>query len=203
MTDPSATPRSGNVEKKNPHDGRNHRNRCKGSTVIRWLEDGEDDYGKAHRRGDPILDFDNARQYRPCNGWGANGTEYCAAHGGSAPQTIAAAKRTLALSASDVAMALVQIANDTSVSPETRVKAQAQVLDRIGIRLGVDVSLEVPKWQKLMGRMFGTETGDDEPEAGIEDPSPKSDDVAPEVRQKPKARKASAKPPAKPKFEGW
>lgn len=190
---PSATPRIGEPSTR----GRNHRNRCKGRTVIRWEQDEEDERGK-HRRGDPILDFDNARQYRPCNGWGANGTEFCAAHGGSAPQTIDAAKRTLALSAADVAAMLVKIAADEGVPFETRVKAGAQVLDRIGIRLGVDVSLEVPKWQKLMGKMFGSETGE-----GSEEEAPESTSESAPTPKKAVPRKASAKKPARPKFEGW
>jgi hypothetical protein len=178
--------------------GRNHRNRCKGRTVIRWEHDFEDEKGR-HRRGDPKLDDDYARQYRPCQGWGANGTDYCAAHGGSAPQTIAAAKRTLALSANDVSQHLVQIANDERTPPETRVKAIAQVLDRIGIRLGVDISLEVPKWQKLMGRMFGSENGEEDTPTGEEDDTP----APPPARQKSAPRKASAKARERPKFEGW
>lgn len=197
--DPNAAPRSGN-----PHDGRNARNRCQGKTVIRWEFDCEDDRGK-HRRGDPILDEDNARQYRPCNGWGANGTEYCAAHGGSAPQTIAAAKRALALSAEDVARMLMRIATDETVAAETRVKAGAQVLDRIGIRLGVDLSLEVPKWQKLIGEMFAAPREESDEEPGVDadaDEEPVVRDETP-ARQKAKPPKASAKPPTKPKFEGW
>lgn len=175
---------------------RNHRNQCKGRTVIRWEDNGKSPDGILHRRGDPILNEDGARQYRPCQGWGANGTDYCAAHGGSAPQTIAAAKRQLALSADDVSRTLIQIAADERIPPETRVKAAAQILDRVGIRLGVDINMEVPGWQKLIGRMFGAPA-----EAGTEDkeaPAP-----APEPKQAPRKAKASPKASKAPKFEGW
>ena len=192
---------------------KNHRNRCKAKAVVRYEKDQLDQWGDPVRRGDPVLDWDHARTYRACEAWGAHGTDFCGVHGGSAPQTIAAAKRRLALSADEVAAVIIEMAGDKRVSPDVRVKAAAQVLDRIGIRLGVDVSLEVPKWQKLIGKMFGNESGEGDNEsesvepaeevAAVEEvPRPRKAPVAKPSPRKGMARKASRSGSA-PKFEGW
>src|SRR4051794_15060528 len=112
-----------------PREPRNRKVRCKGRSVIRYKQDQD-----GHKKGEPILNDDFARQYRACESWGANDTEYCINHGGSAPQIINAAKRTLALAANEVAASLAQIAQDERVPAETRVRAAAQLLDRIGVR---------------------------------------------------------------------
>lgn len=130
--------------------------KCSGRTVIRHQHDGE-----GFRKGDPVLDEDGARTYRPCEAWAANATDYCGNHGGSAPQTINAAKRTLALGADDFATALRAIAVDERVAPEVRLKAINSALDRIGVRTGVDVSMEAPGWQQVLGKMFGGSTPED------------------------------------------
>lgn len=137
---------------------------CKGQTVIRHSRDHEN----PELRGQPILDEDNARQYRDCIAWAANGTEYCAAHGGLAPQAIAAARRTIALATPKAAAVLELIANDATAPFETRLKAANSLLDRGGVRAGVDLSLETPAWQKMLAEEFGGEepsTEDDEPSA--------------------------------------
>jgi hypothetical protein len=164
-----------------PKGSKNHRNPCKGRSVIRY----ENDDKEGHRRGDPVLDEDFARTYRPCKAWGAHGTDYCGVHGGSAPQTIMAAKRRLALTADDVAAAIAQIALDERVIAETRLKAAAQILDRIGIRGGVDVSLETPKWQGILSKMFGSP--DVEPEGEPED-EPELEEIAPKPRKATRSR---------------
>lgn len=179
---------------------------CKGRTVIRHSRD----HSNPELRGQPILDEDNARQYRPCEAWSANGTEYCVSHGGNAPQAIAAAKRGIALATPNAQEALVRLAQDESVAPETRLKAINSLLDRAGIRTGMDVSVETPGWQKLMGDMFGKPSSEDEP-PGEEPPlapTPPPEEARPVASPRKAAKtKAKAKPPApesgKPKFEGW
>lgn len=176
-----------------PKPPRNHRKRCQGRSLIRYKSDVYEKGERIHRKDDPILDADYARQYRPCEGWGAHGTDFCGVHGGSAPQTINAAKRTLALAADDFAETIKRLATDERVPVETQLRAAAQGLDRIGIRTGVDVGFEAPKWQGILGKMFGSP--EDEPE-----PSPESEETKPKAR---KAAKPKAQPTAKPKFEGW
>lgn len=206
-----------------PREPRNRNVRCKGRTLIRYEHDTED-----NRKGDPILDEDGARCYRPCIAFGANGTDYCSVHGGSAPQTINAAKRTLALAAHNVADVLAAIAIDERVVPETRIKAIVQILDRVGVRAGVEISLDTPGWQKVLGKLYGVEDVEDTAEPEVEADPWKAPLTGIEVRDpetakpvaKPEPRKRVAKkaappdnvvqinrkkatPPEKPKFEGW
>lgn len=195
-----------------PLEERNRNVKCKGRTVIRHSRDHED----PELRGQPILDADGARQYRPCEAWAAHGTEYCVSHGGSAPQTIAAAKRELSLGALEFAAALRAIAKDERIPPDTRLKAINSGLDRIGIRTGVDVALEAPGWQKMLAEEFGQAFGDEEPEIPTPPETPPPPARASEATIKARVRKitnqaeappAKSKkatpPPAKPKFEGW
>ena len=183
-----------------PAEPRNRNVICKGRTVIRWQYDEGN-----HRKGDPVLDEDNGRTYRPCRGYGANGTDYCAAHGGSAPQTIAVAQRTLALGSDDYATIIRRIARDETAPLDLRLKAAAQGLDRVGIRAGVDVGIETPKWQAVLGKLFERVEDDEElaPTEPVQE-TPKKASRAP-ARAKPRkavARKATP-PSTKPKFEGW
>lgn len=179
-----------------PTPPRNRKVRCKGKAVIRYKEDD----GEGNRKGDPVLNEDGARTYRPCEAWAANGTDYCGNHGGSAPQVINAAKRTLALGADEFADVIRRIANDERVAPETRLKAAAQGLDRVGVRAGMDVSLETPGWQKLLGGLFGAPSTEDggalapnvEAEETTGEPAP-----AAEIA-KPKRTRKAAPPPATP-----
>lgn len=170
---------------------RNRNVKCSGKSVIRYAAD--DDEG--HRKGDPILDEDGARTYRPCNAFAAHGTDYCANHGGNAPQVINAAKRTLALAAERAAEGLATIANDERVAPETRIRAQAQLLDRVGVRAGTEISLETPGWQAVLGKMFGLPA-----ESSTQDDEPASDHVAGaavDIVETP-AKQRKARPPVAP-----
>lgn len=176
-----------------PAEPRNRNVKCKGRTVIRHSRTHDD----PELRGQPILDDDGARQYRPCEAYGAHGTDYCSAHGGSAPQTIAAAKRELSLGALEFAEALRAIAKDERIPAETRIKAINSGLDRIGIRTGMDVSVETPGWQKMLAEEFGASSEDGEPaaEETVEAPA--------KERAPARATKKAAPPRERPKFEGW
>lgn len=170
-----------------PH---NQNKRCNGKSVKRHDRQHHD---KA-LRGQPILDEDGRRQYQPCGAWAMHGSDVCNAHGGNAPQVIAAAKKRLALATENIALAFEQIALDERLPPEVRIKAGKEIMDRAGIRGGVDIELDAPKWQQMLGRMFGTATDDEEPAPATPEPP---------AAKKPPARKASAKPRERPKFEGW
>lgn len=189
-----------------PPSGGSRSVKCKGRTVIRHSRDHED----PELRGQPILDADGARQYRPCEAWAAHGTEYCVSHGGSAPQTIAAAKRELSLGALEFAAALRAIAKDERIPPDTRLKAINSGLDRIGIRTGVDVALEAPGWQKMLAEEFGQSFEDEEPETPPPPARASEETIKARVRKitnqaeaPPAKTKKASPPPAKPKFQGW
>ena len=182
--------------------------KCLGKSVIRHLHDVKDRGEIIHRKGDPVLDEDNARQYKQCIAWAANGTDYCSNHGGSAPQTINAAKRVLALGAESAARGMKAIADDENLSPDVRLKAQVQILDRVGVRAGVDVGLDTPGWQKVLGKMFGNQEEDEESDAEVAEPAPDTEPEETKPRKaakvaKPRPVKAATKPMQRPKFEGW
>jgi hypothetical protein len=157
---------------------------CEGRAVIRHDRNLKD----LELRGKPILDDDGRRQYKPCGRPAMNGQTVCAAHGGNAPQAIAAAKRTLALATRNIADVLENIALDETIPPETRIKAAKEIMDRAGIRAGVDLGIETPGWQKVMGKLFGVAEEEDSPA-----PEPEPEETKAVA---PKARKAA---PPKPK----
>lgn len=189
-------PRLGDVPK-------NPKVKCKGRTVIRYEHDDDE-----HRKGDPILDYDGARQYRPCLAWAANGTEHCVAHGGNAPSAINAARRGMALATPNAFEVLRLIAEDERAPWDSRIKAASGILDRAGVRAGIEIGLEAPKWQGVLAKMFGSPVDEDEPEEPEPSLTP-TESVKPEPElparpaKKLPAKRASAKASGRPKFEGW
>lgn len=169
-----------------PKSGGSRKVKCKGRTCIRHPRDHKD----PDMRGQPILDDDGARQYKPCEAWAANGTDYCSAHGGTTPAAINAAKRTIALATPNAADVLKALMEDERIPAETRIKAAVQVLDRGGVRPGMDVSIDAPGWQKVLGKMFGQST-QDEPEA----PAAEPEAPPPPAPRKRAPRKATPPPP--------
>lgn len=207
---------------------RNRRVKCNGRTVIRYEHDVREGKELIHRKGDPILDEDYARQYRPCIAWAANGTDYCSAHGGTTPAAINTAKRTIALATPNAAEVLQRIALDERQPASERIKAAVQLLDRGGVRPGVDVSLETPGYMQVLNKLFGRGEEDEAEESEAEEPSTRDDDAAdptgiirarvrklttppvaptePAEETKPARKRAprkAAPPSGKPKFEGW
>lgn len=158
--------------------------KCTGRSVIRHDRNLTD----LALRGQPILDDDGRRQYKDCGNWAAIGSDVCSSHGGNAPQVIAAAKKTLALATRNIADVLQNIAMDERLPPETRIKAAKEIMDRAGIRAGVDLGIETPGWQKVMGKLFGVA---EEEDSSAPEPEPEETKAV-----APKARKAA---PPKPK----
>lgn len=176
-----------------PKSGGSRKVKCKGRTCIRHPRDHKD----PDMRGQPILDDDGARQYKPCEAWAANGTDYCSAHGGTTPAAINAAKRTIALATPNAAEVLRALMEDERIPAETRIKAAVQVLDRGGVRPGVDVSVDAPGWQKVLGKMFGQSTQDEpaaEPDQEMKDAVASLPPPPPAPRKR-APRKATPPPP--------
>lgn len=169
---------------------KNRNVRCTGKSVVR------------DHQNNPILDADNARQYKPCENWAANGTDRCMKHGGSFEPTVIAAKRILLYGASDMVEILRRIATDETAAHADRVRAINSYLDRAGIRAGMDVNVDAPKWQSVLGKLFGSPEipdDDDEPESAAPVAKPKT---APKPTPRKRAS-PSAKGPGAPTFEGW
>lgn len=115
--------------------------RCKGKSYIRDSE------------GAYIIGPDGQRLRRPCLQWPIKGGSVCTRHGGGVPRVLEAAKRRLLESADVVTGALVRMATDPKVAPKDRISACNSILDRIGVKAGVDVSVEVKPWQDLLNKL--------------------------------------------------
>jgi hypothetical protein len=115
--------------------------RCRGKA---YLRDGEGNY---------VYDEKGRRIRRPCLNWPIKGGPVCIPHGGGVPRVLAAAKMRLLESADVVTAALVKMATDNTIDPKARIQACNSILDRIGVKAGVDVTVEVKPWQDLLQKL--------------------------------------------------
>lgn len=114
-------------------------------------------YPKGHEQaGLPVLGADGRRSYRPCKQRAMKGQRVCVVHGGMAPNAQAAAKMRLLAATEPLVAALVRIGLDERLTPADRTRAINSALDRAGFRGGLDVNIETPGWQQLLGQMFGS-----------------------------------------------
>lgn len=126
---------------------------------------GEDDgdkpcVGRAFVRdieGRKIVDKAGTLLTRPCAKPPMKGGIACGSHGGLTPQSLTAAKTRLLAAADSVVARLITIALDPSVLDADAIKAINSILDRAGIRAGVDVDLKTPEWQEMLKEMFEKE----------------------------------------------
>lgn len=124
------------------------RRRCNGTAYVR------------DERGGYVIDADWNRLTRPCLAAAARGTVICHSHGAKIPQVRAAAEKVLADAAEIVAMRLVGLTGATdenaeSIAHKDRISAANSVLDRAGIKGGVNVEVSTPGFKNVLERMFG------------------------------------------------
>lgn len=121
--------------------------RCNGTAYIRDM------------RGAYIVDCDWQRLTRPCLNRPAKGTVVCHAHGAKIPAVKAAAQRVIAEASEIVALRLVGL-TDPHKEEDSKVRLGAinSVLDRAGIKGGVEVEVTMPGFKKVMLDLFGDET---------------------------------------------
>jgi len=127
--------------------------------------------------GQPILDVDGRRQYKPCRHAPMKDQSVCLTHGGKSPNALKGAedRRRAALealldAAPESAEALARFARDERVPLGERLKFIAGVLDRVNVRAGVDIAVEVePRWQRVLSGLFGRidESTQDDPNRTI------------------------------------
>lgn len=123
--------------------------RCNGTAYVR------------DQSGMYIVDCEWERLKRPCLSRPARGTVICHAHGAKIPQVQAAAQRALAEASEVVALRLIGM-TDGDVEDKVKLAAINSVLDRAGIRGGLEVEVQTPGYKKVLERMFGA--GDDDGE---------------------------------------
>lgn len=137
----------------------------------------DQDWFEAYRRGDRkctgtsyirdesgmyIADNDWQRLTRPCLSFPAKGGTVCHAHGAKIPVVQAAAQRRLAEASEVVALRLVGLTKvrdeeNVRIRPQDRIAAAASVLDRAGVKGGVEVDVKATGFQQVLSDLFGAE----------------------------------------------
>lgn len=128
--------------------------RCNGTAYVR------------DQSGMYIIDQQWERITRPCLSYPARGTVVCHAHGAKIPQVKAAAERVLAEAAEVVALRLVGLTGTVdeikqAIDQKVRLAAMNSVLDRVGIKGGSTVEVQLPGYKKVLESMFGDEEESD------------------------------------------
>jgi hypothetical protein len=113
-------------------------------------------------RGGYILDLEGVRLQRPCLGMPLNGSMVCQKHGGQLGHVKRAAEERLSNAAEKAATTLIILTDSRDeegelVNQGVRVKAANSVLDRVGIKAGSAVEIELPGYKKVMDSLFGGE----------------------------------------------
>lgn len=129
--------------------------KCNGTSYIRDMA------------GMYIVDCDWNRLTRPCLGIPIRGANVCRAHGGSIPAVRAAAERALAEASEVVALRLIGLTApkdelDALIAHKDRISAANSVLDRAGIKGGVDVEVNVPGFKKVLDKLFADDAPTEE-----------------------------------------
>lgn len=117
-------------------------------------------------RGGYIIDLDHIRLQRPCLAMPMNGMSVCAKHGGQLGHVRAAAERRLTHAAEKAASTLIVLTDlrdeaGELVDQSVRVKAANSVLDRVGIKPGATVEIEIPGYKRVLDALFGGDDGED------------------------------------------
>lgn len=118
------------------------RRQCTGRSYVRDHE------------GRRIVDSNRQVLTRPCRKPPIVGSIVCASHGGLSEANQNAAKRRLMIMSDAAAARLVWIALHPDTVEEAAIKAINSILDRAGIRAGVDLSVRTPEWQEMLREMW-------------------------------------------------
>lgn len=121
--------------------------RCTGSAYVR------------DERGGYIVDIEWNRLKRPCLGLPMVGAVVCQTHGGKIPAVREAAQRVIAEAAEVVALRLIGLTgtkdeDENSIAHKDRIAAANSVLDRAGIKGGVEIEVSMPGHKKVLAKMF-------------------------------------------------
>ena len=128
--------------------------RCTGTAYIR------------DEAGMYVADNDWQRLTRPCLTLPARGTTVCHSHGAKIPVVVAAAQRKLQEAAEVAADRLLRLTGTRDeegfkVRSQDRIAAISTVLDRAGVKGGVEVDFKASGFEKVLGDLFGAAEGND------------------------------------------
>lgn len=150
--------------------------------------------GKAYVRdadGDYVLDRNNIRLTRPCWRHPMKGMTVCLVHGGGVVRVRRSAIERMASSLDAITGALVKIALNEQVSDKDRISAINSIMDRVGVRGGVEVDLKDPGYLKVLAGLFDSAAEDDEEEEN-EQPDPRGQEESTEAPRRSRRRVAKS-----------
>lgn len=141
---------NGFAEEVNPEFFDAYRRGTRNCTGVAYLRD---------ERGGYILDCEGIRLQRPCIAMPALGANVCYRHGAQTPQVRAAAIARLSLAADKAATTLITLTDSRDeegelVDQKVRVSAANSVLDRVGIKAGAEIEVNMPGYKKVLDSLF-------------------------------------------------
>lgn len=113
--------------------------------------------GRAYVRdedGDYIVDKNRNRIMRPCWNWPIRGGKVCLFHGGGVVRVRKAAIERMASALDAASGALIKIALNENEESKVRVQAINSIMDRVGVRGGVEVDLKDPGYLDVLKGFF-------------------------------------------------
>lgn len=115
--------------------------------------------GKAYVRdadGNYIMDSDNPpkRIMRPCYNWPMKGASVCIKHGGGIERVRRGAMERLIGALDATTGALIELALSPDTEDKVKIQAINSILDRTGLKGGVEIDVSVPGWQEALKDLF-------------------------------------------------
>lgn len=117
-----------------------------------WLRQMRDDIGGQ------ILDVDLNPLKERCPNWAMLRANLCVQHAKGSKAVMEAAREMIAAAAPALVGQLIANALSDAVSPADQIKAINSLLDRFGLRGGIEVGPDMPAWREIMDEL-GKETG--------------------------------------------
>lgn len=136
-----------------PPEGR----RCNGRAYVRDVD------------GDYIIDSDKQRIMRPCYNWPMKGMKVCLFHGGGVQRVKRKAVERLVSALDAASGALIKIGLDENVDPKVRIQAIKEIMDRVGVRGGIEVDVQTPGYVDVLRKLFERASPVEEDDAEDED----------------------------------
>jgi len=126
--------------------------RCAGTAYLRDAD------------GDYVLDRNNVRLTRPCWKWPMKGTTVCLTHGGGVGRVRKAAIERMASALDAITGDLIKIALNEGAADKDRITAINSIMDRVGVRGGVEVDIKDPGYLKVLADLFENTNNDEDDE---------------------------------------
>jgi hypothetical protein len=113
--------------------------------------------GKAYVRdadGNYIIDATKTRIMRPCWNWPMKGAKVCIKHGGGIERVRRGAMERLASALDATTGELIRLALSEDTEDKVKIQAINSILDRTGLKGGVEIDVNVPGWQEALKELF-------------------------------------------------